>query len=570
MDLDLVGQIRNQRTLPTLPPIALDVVQLCGRDDVSLEDIARAVMRDPALTSRLLRIANSVAFGRPRQIGSVPHAISLLGLRTVRVVALASALIDNVEHRRIPEFDYEGFWRNSVAAALAARSFSELSGKPHPDEAFLAGLLQDLGLYGLADALMDRYLTLLQSAQEQGLDLAPLEEEKLGVNHADISAALLESWGFPERIVEAVRRHTRPSSVLPPPTEADEIATAAHLGELAAMTFRRPTAAVLEALSRQARDRLGLDEERVAEVLLYVHRNVEETSKALNLNVGTADELRLIRRQIEEILKGTAKPAADSKQPGKKEEAFSDIAARVDAVTGLLNRGAIERELLKVYEDSTGAGEGFAAIVFSVAAADRKTGEGIPEELLKAVSHVLKVSLPSTARMGRYTPDAFLLVVPDVTDGAAQDLAERVVRNVGAMEALDKGGRNRALLHAGISWVGPGDEKVATEILREATHALSWARQTGPNKIVMSRPLHAPDPAETGEEATAAEPAPVAPAGDGEEPAGSPTWTPNPSNPNILPLATAKEPYEEEAAGPPVEGGGDPDPGEPEDAGRAE
>jgi HD-like signal output (HDOD) protein/GGDEF domain-containing protein len=563
MDLDLVGQIRNQRTLPTLPPIALDVVQLCGRDDVSLEDIARAVMRDPALTSRLLRIANSVAFGRPRQIGSVPHAISLLGLRTIRVVALASALIDNVEHRRIPEFDYEGFWRNSVAAALAARSFSELSAKPHPDEAFLAGLLQDLGLYGLADALMDRYLSLLQSAYEQGLDLAPLEEERLGVNHADISAALLESWGFPERIVEAVRRHTRPSSVLPPPTEADEIATAAHLGELAAATFRRPTAAVLEALSRQARDRLGLDEERVAEVLLYVHRNVEETSKALNLNVGTSDELRLIRRQIEEILKGTAKPSADPKQPGKKEEAFSDIAARVDAVTGLLNRGAIERELLKVYEDSTGSGEGFAAIVFSVAAADRKTGEGIPEELLKAVSHVLKVSLPSTARMGRYTPDAFLLVVPDVTDGAAQDLAERVVRNVGAMEALQKSGRARALLHAGISWVGPGDEKVATEILREATHALSWARQTGPSKIVMSRPLHSPEPAEIGEETTAAEPAADAAAGDGAEPAGSPNWTPNPSNPNILPLATTEEPNEEEAAGPPVEGGGDPDPGEP-------
>ncbi|HKB16533.1 MAG TPA: HDOD domain-containing protein [Planctomycetota bacterium] len=561
MDLDLVGQIRNQRTLPTLPPIALDVVQLCGRDDVSLEDIARAVMRDPALTSRLLRIANSVAFGRPRQIGSVPHAISLLGLRTVRVVALASALIDNVEHRRIPEFDYEGFWRNSVAAALAARSFSELSSKPHPDEAFLAGLLQDLGLYGLADALMDRYLTLLQSAQEQGVDLAPLEEERLGVNHADISAALLESWGFPDRIVEAVRRHTHPSSVLPPPTEADEIATAAHLGELTAMTFRRPTAAVLEALSRQARERLGLDEERVAEVLLYVHRNVEETSKALNLNVGTADELRLIRRQIEEILKGAAKPPSDPKQAGKKEEAFSDIAARVDPVTGLLNRGAIERELLKVFEDPTAAGEGFAAIVFSVAAADHKTGEGIPEDLLKAVSHVLKVSLPSTARMGRYTPDAFLLVVPDVTDGAAQDLAERVVRNVGAMEALQKSGRSRALLHAGISWVGPGDEKVATEILREATHALSWARKTGPNKIVMSRPLHEPEPPVAGEEAAAVEP--QAPLEDEEVAAGSPTWTPNPSNPNILPLASAEEGYEEEATGPPVEGGGDPDPGEP-------
>lgn len=561
MDLDLVGQIRNQRTLPTLPPIALDVVQLCGRDDVSLEDIARAVMRDPALTSRLLRIANSVAFGRPRQIASVPHAISLLGLRTVRVVALASALIDNVEHRRIPEFDYEGFWRNSVAAALAARSFSELSSKPHPDEAFLAGLLQDLGLYGLADALMDRYLTLLQSAYEQGIDLAPLEEERLGVNHADISAALLESWGFPDRIVEAVRRHTHPSSVLPPPTEADEIATAAHLGELAAATFRRPTAAVLETLSRQARDRLGLDDERVAEVLLYVHRNVEETSRALNLNVGTADELRLIRRQIEEILKGAAKPPSDPKQPGKKEEEFSDIAARVDPVTGLLNRGAIERELLKIFDNPTEAGEGFAAIVFSVAASDRKTGEEIPEDLLKAVSHVLKVSLPTTARMGRYTPDAFLLVVPDVTDGAAHDLAERVVRNVGAMEALEKSGRARALLHAGISWVGPGDEKVATEMLREATHALSWARQTGPNKIVMSRPLHSPEPAEAGEEEAAMQPAVEAEAGDQGSPVG--TWTPNPSNPNILPLTSTEEPYEEDAAGAPVEGGGDPDPGEP-------
>ncbi|HET6201407.1 MAG TPA: HDOD domain-containing protein [Planctomycetota bacterium] len=490
MDLDLVGQIRNQRTIPTLPPIALDVVQLCGRDDVALEDLGRAVMRDPALTSRLLRIANSAAFGRPRQIASVPQAISLLGLRTVRVVALASALIDNVEHRRIPGFDYEGFWRNSVAAALASRSFSEISSKPHPDEAFVVGLLQDLGLYGLADALMDRYLELLQTAQEQGQELALLEEERLGVNHADISSALLESWGFPERIVEAVRRHTRPSPLLPPPTEADEIANAAHLGELAAATFRRPTAAVLEALTRKARERLGLDETQVAEVLLYVHRNVEETSRALNLNVGTADELRLIRRRIEEILTGESKPEAPTEGSSGKEEDFSEIAARVDPVTGLLNRGAIEREMLRCLEDSSSSAEGFAAIVFSVGAAEKRAGEEIPDELLKGVTHVLKVSLPPSSRIGRYAPDAFLLVVPDVSDGTARDLADRVMRNVGATASLAKDGCSRALLHAGISWVGPGDEKLATEILREATHALSWARQTGPNKIVMSRPLH--------------------------------------------------------------------------------
>jgi len=504
MELDLVGQIRNQRTIPTLPPIALDVVQLCGREDVTLEDISGAVMRDPALTSRLLRIANSIAFGRPRQIGTVPHAISLLGLRTVRLVALASALIDNVEHKRLAGFDYEGFWRNSVAAALAARSFSELSPKPRPDEAFLVGLLQDLGLYGLADALNDRYLSLLQNAQDQGCELAPLEEQRLGVNHADISAALLESWGFPALIVDAVRRHTHPSALIPPPTVADEIANAAHLGELAAATFRRPTPAVLDALTRTARERLGLEEERVGEVLLFVHRDVEETSRALNLNIGTADELRLIRRQIEDLLRNGTKSSPSEAAPGSPQENFSDMAARVDPLTGMLNRGAIEREILRCLDDPASCGEGIAAILFAVADADRRGGEGVSEDLLRAVSHVLKVSLPPTARIGRYSIDTFLFVVPDVTAEAAHDLAERVVRNVGAMASLSKNGKSRALLHAGISWLGPGDEKLATEILREASHALAWARKTGPNRIVTSRTHHAPGE-EPGEEEWQAE-----------------------------------------------------------------
>jgi two-component system cell cycle response regulator len=490
MDLDLVGQIQNQRSLPTIPPVALEVVRLCGRDDVPLEDIARAAMQDPALTSRLLRIANAPPFGKPRQISSVSQAVSLLGLRTVRVVALASALIDNVEHRKIPGFDYEAFWRDSVAAALAARSFSEIGPSAHPDEAFLAGLLQDLGVYGLADALQKPYLDLLQEAYEKGAEIAPLEEQRLNVNHAEVSAALLESWGFPERIVEAVRRHARPATGFPPPTDIDEIATAAHLGELAATTFRRPTPGVLDLLARRAQELFGLTAEAVSEVLLFVHRNAEETSRALNLNVGSTDELKVIRRQIEELLRGGGGRAEKLPPAAEAADNFAEMAARVDPVTGVLTRGVIEREVLRCLEDGEALGRGLAVIVFDLHPAGAPGDSGGSDNFVRAVSHVLKVSLPPTACIGRGTGASFVLVLPDVAPDTANDLAERAVRNVAAM-VRDPRGKEAHSVNAGIRWTAPGETCTAVEILREAGHALGWAREAGPNRIVTARPMRA-------------------------------------------------------------------------------
>jgi len=285
MNLDLLHQVLNQKSLPSIPQVALEVVRLCGADDAPLEKIGDAVARDPSLAARLLRMANSPVFGTPRRVGSVPQAVTLLGLRTVRVVTISSALVDGIEHGRVPGFPYVRFWWDAVVSGLASRHLAHRAGVPNPDEVFVAGLLQDLGVHGLATALGAEYLVLLETARGGEEDLGTLERERLDLHHGEVSAALLRAWEFPELLAEAVRRHVGGPLAVPPTDKADAIAGCLYTAEMARRLFRAPSSTLIEEYGRRAARVLGLGAQPAQQVLQSVRVQLRDTADSLRLNL---------------------------------------------------------------------------------------------------------------------------------------------------------------------------------------------------------------------------------------------------------------------------------------------
>ena len=181
--------------LPTPKGVALALTKACRRDDMNLDEIAALVQTDPALSARLLALANAAASGGS-SVASVEAAVSRMGLLRVSQVALAFSLIDQHGEGACTHFDYAGFWNRSLLMAAAAREFGATHKLGVPADLFTVGLLAQIGRLGLATAFPKEYsnLTVLN------LDAAELRRREVTLmhtDHVDLSVAMMEHWGVP-------------------------------------------------------------------------------------------------------------------------------------------------------------------------------------------------------------------------------------------------------------------------------------------------------------------------------------------------------------------------------------
>jgi putative nucleotidyltransferase with HDIG domain len=199
--------------LVTLPQVALRVCSLVEDPDATVEQIGRLVAQDPALTARLLTYANGAALGRSRGIDSVPRAVTMLGIRTVRDLCLGIAAAK--AFARIPNelITMESFWNSSLLCAVSARLVAAHSPvSPGGDASFAAGLLHDIGQLAMFHQVPEGSRQALEmSIYEPGEPALYLcEREVLGFDHAQVGAELARSWGLPASLQECIAWHHEP------------------------------------------------------------------------------------------------------------------------------------------------------------------------------------------------------------------------------------------------------------------------------------------------------------------------------------------------------------------------
>jgi len=207
----LVG---NTRTLPSAPTVYNALLEVLARGTASAQQVSQVVERDPAMTAKLLQVVNSAFFGLPRAITEVRSAVTYLGTNTVRHLVLAVEAFECVrgadtafvEHRRQHAMSTAQIARQIAPSALA-------------DQAFVAGMLHDVGSLLLASTLPKEHAAVRQLAERTGRPIQQVETEKLGASHSQVGGYLLGMWGLSLPIVEAVTYHHNPESL--PETGAD-------------------------------------------------------------------------------------------------------------------------------------------------------------------------------------------------------------------------------------------------------------------------------------------------------------------------------------------------------------
>ena len=219
---DLEGSLQNERmrkligqmeALPSLPTLYSEIVEKAGDPDVTLEDLAETIARDIAMTAKILKLVNSAFFGLGREIASVSEAISYLGVETIKSLVLTVNAFSQFEGSKLKAVSLEEIWSHSLSVASAAKQIAraEGCGVRVQEEAFVAGMLHDLGKLILGLNFPAEYVEVSRHAVG-GESWLEAERASFGVDHADVGGALIGLWGLPGPVVETIALHHRPSA----------------------------------------------------------------------------------------------------------------------------------------------------------------------------------------------------------------------------------------------------------------------------------------------------------------------------------------------------------------------
>lgn len=256
---NVVQMLRRIDSLPALPQTVQQVQEATADPDTSLRDIAEIVSTDPAISAKLLRLANSAAYGFLIKINNVQSAITLLGMRETYMAVLSSAIIDITEASRF--FDHKRYWKWSMFSAAAARNIATAAGHGRKAGVFTAGLLSDIGRFALSEIAPIRYSRIDRDLE--GIELAMAEEEALGIGHPEAGHILAVHWQMPDEISEPIRFHHRPELAQIDPDLTAMVALAAVMSD-AYMRGDAPGEEVFESHA-QLLSILGLQPAQVAD-----------------------------------------------------------------------------------------------------------------------------------------------------------------------------------------------------------------------------------------------------------------------------------------------------------------
>jgi HD-like signal output (HDOD) protein len=205
--------VESIANLPTLPTVLERITRLLQNPRTSAEEVGRAITTDQSLSAKVLRLVNSAFYGFPGRIGTITHAIVILGFATIKNIVLTASIFDAFKKRgrTIEGFDMEKFWMHSIACGAASQSLAKIVGFENKEECFIAGLVHDLGKVVLYQYLTEQFEQITSSIREHDGLFYDTELSLFEFTHQDVGGFLAEHWKLPTLLQNTIRYHHLPS-----------------------------------------------------------------------------------------------------------------------------------------------------------------------------------------------------------------------------------------------------------------------------------------------------------------------------------------------------------------------
>lgn len=277
--------------LPAMPEVFSKLMNLFDAPETTAAEISEVLRHDAALVARMLRVANSAYYARQREVSTVQQAVMSLGFRTTKAIVLSSAVYSTIDERASESLDLRQYWQHGLEVAVTAMLIAEEICPSQTDEAFVAGLLHDIGKVTFAIAFPEPFRK--QQDGPPGSCTPALEIETYGVDHMEAGAYLCRKWLLPEVLCQGIADHHNSPAKLPESAGAKLALCVGLADSMSSMSWAGP--AVSRAPCRDFRESagslIGLTEERFEQIQSQVSPQMEEWADLLEIKVCDPMEL---------------------------------------------------------------------------------------------------------------------------------------------------------------------------------------------------------------------------------------------------------------------------------------
>ena len=492
--------------LPSLPVVAIRLLEKFTDPNVALPEIVRIVQTDPAITAKLLRAVNSAQYGAGRPVSDLNRAVNLLGKKAVTSLVLCFSLSE--ESMRSGPFAalYKSVWLQSIVQASAAEQIARRHFRGMEGEAFTIALLSDIGRLAMLKTAPQEYAAVVHRAAEENLTVEQCEHEAFGIDHSSLSLALLNHWNLPKRFSNAIcQRAAAPQHLtsLPPGEERAMAFTTAFSTTIANYICVTPRGLSLALMSDLGFELFGMSQDEIADLLDSTQQAVRATADLFETDPSTlgrpTDLMAEAMEQLSEIASTlTEGPASDSlrsrllDENGQLKQRIQDLVQRgsIDALTGVYNRGYFDEQFTLRTVDATTHNEPLGLLFIDAdyfKKVNDEYGHPAGDAVLKRLASVLAGAIRDKDLVARYGGEEFVVLLAQPTVQGMEALAERVRAAVEAERIpIDGGGVVRVTISIGGAIFDPPHSTDApSNLLLTADAALYQAKDAGRNRVLI-------------------------------------------------------------------------------------
>jgi diguanylate cyclase (GGDEF)-like protein len=495
-----IERVLSIPNLPTMPAVAVRVLDLASSRDASVHEIASVIENDPALASKVLRTVNSSFFGLSRRCGSIQQALVFLGLHSLKSLVLGFTLMRNSTAGGEDDigFDFLTYWRRSIYSAAAAREIAQRHRRCDPDEAFLTALVRDIGMIALWRAFGDRYLQVIDLTKGDHAKLCAIEQRALETDHAEISAELAARWRFPIAFAQAIRFHHRVDEVA---GEVQSLARTVGLAELAASVLAPKCGPeTIDRFYAQAREWFGIQKDDAEALLADIVTLARDLSETFDLETGETPD-------VDEILAAAERIRTEQQltEPGVPLETDDSVEQELLELETIPESHVFSEDLARQFTLTRAASHGRIGIMLvgidRARALQQAYGMHGVEAALRHTLRRMQLGLPRNASVYRFVGAELAVMIPSVDPDELARIAEFTRRAAGESSiefAGANGGEFPITVSIGVSLYDrePGTTirtgiGTPDQLVSGAMFALAMGRRTSDRVVVYRRELKA-------------------------------------------------------------------------------
>jgi len=481
------NMLTGAKKLPTLPGVAIKILEAVKKEETSLKEIGDILSKDPSLSAEVLKAINSPFYGLSTKVTSVSHAVNLLGINTVKSLALSFSLVKNLKADKSNGFDYSGFWKDSLVGAVATKV---LSGKILPkfaDDGFFLGLIHNLGILIINQCMPDQYNLVLKEKERNLRSYHEAENQILGLNHMEVGEYLVDSWSLPKIFSIPIRYHHEADKLVTKDPDIDIITKILHLSTLFIDLTNSEgkqfyvAVAQLEYLVNEFgfKDRIEVDE-----ITKHIHQQTLNVFPLFEIEMkAERDYLELIEEARNELINLSSNFMQQVCEQQKLIESLSEQALR-DALTNLLNYQAFQEYLDKEVQRANRYGHGLCLIIADIdhfKDINDTYGHLAGDHILKVVAHYFQDSLRGSDMVARYGGEEFAMVLPETSKIDGMIVAERLRETIASLKIEYEGRTLSVTASFGVSSLDASRTVDKIEFIKEADYALYQAKNAGRN-----------------------------------------------------------------------------------------